>query len=136
RFLRVLGLVGLAFLPAVAQLAPGIPRSEALVVNVLTGLVGTPGNFNEWVGWKWRDRGMQQLMNEPLWSIDFASGQIINGRAATPPEYNADFTRMVVHLRPGCYWSDGVPITAEDVVYTVKLISSTPGMNYPCGDGS
>lgn len=130
KFVSFLSVVSLMSLPAFAQLAPGIPRSEALIVNVLTGLVGTPGNFNEWVGWKWRDRGMQQLMNEPLWSIDFASGQIINGLAAVPPEYNEDFTKMVVRLRPGCYWSDGVPITAEDVVYTVKLVSSTPGMNY------
>jgi hypothetical protein len=51
-----------------------LPRSETLVADILTGRVGTPGNFNEWVGWKWRDRGMQTLANEPLWSVDFATG--------------------------------------------------------------
>ena len=47
------------FLPIMgyAQLAD-LPRDETVIVSMLTGRVGTPGNFNEWVGWKWRDRGM------------------------------------------------------------------------------
>jgi hypothetical protein len=43
-----------------------LPRSETLIAAILTGRVGSPGNFNEWVGWKSRDRGMQNLANEPL----------------------------------------------------------------------
>lgn len=130
RWLLVM-VIGLTFsFPVFPQLAPGLPREETLIVNQLTGRTGAPDNFNEWVGWKWRDRGMQQLMNEPLWSIDFATGQIINGLAATPPEYNDDFTQVIIRLREGVYWSDGVPITADDVVFTIELIKSTPGMNY------
>lgn len=127
---RVLPLVVLISVMGVAQLAPALPRDQTLIVNILTGRVGTPDNFNEWVGWKWRDRGMQQLMNEPLWSIDFATGEIIAGLAALPPQYNEDFTQMTVKLRSGVYWSDGVPITAEDLVFTVELVRSTPGLNY------
>ncbi|MFN2139476.1 MAG: hypothetical protein ACK2U5_03295, partial [Candidatus Promineifilaceae bacterium] len=59
-----------------------LPRNETLIADILTGRVGSPSNFNEWVGWKWRDRGMQNLANEPLWSVDFATGEIINGLAA------------------------------------------------------
>jgi hypothetical protein len=62
-----------------------LPRSETLIVDILTGRVGSPSNFNEWVGWKWRDRGMQNLANEPLWSVDFATGEIVNGLAAGTP---------------------------------------------------
>jgi hypothetical protein len=51
----------------------------------LTGRVGTPDNFNLWVGWKWQDRGMQNLADEPLWSVDFATGEIINGVADGDP---------------------------------------------------
>ncbi len=69
-----------------------LPRNETMIVDILTGRVGSPGNFNEWVGWKWRDRGMQNLANEPLWSVDFATGEIINGLAAGDPVYNEDFT--------------------------------------------
>ena len=37
----------------------GFPRDQTLIVNMLTGRVGTPSNFNEWVGWRWRDRGIR-----------------------------------------------------------------------------
>jgi len=108
----------------------GFPRSETLFLNQLTGVVGTPDNFNEWVGWKWRDRGAAQLMNEPLWTIDPTAGVVINGLASGPAEYNEDFTQMTIKLREGVYWSDGVEFTADDVVFTIELLSTTPGMNY------
>ncbi|MCB0028315.1 MAG: hypothetical protein KDE28_10440, partial [Anaerolineales bacterium] len=76
-----------------------LPRSQTLIVDILTGRAGSPGNFNEWVGWKNRDRGMQNLANEPLWSVDFATGEIINGLAAGDPIYNEDFTSVEIPLR-------------------------------------
>ena len=33
--------------------------------------------MNLWVGWKWQDCGLQNLADEPLWSVDFATGEII-----------------------------------------------------------
>lgn len=108
----------------------GFPRSETLHANIITGRVSAPSNFNEWVGWKNRDRGMQQLMNESLWTSDFINGQGINGLAAGPPEYNSDFTELTVRLREGVYWSDGVELTATDLVYTIELLRDTPGMNF------
>lgn len=121
--------VALLVLPGLAQLAPELPRSETLIVGILTGRVGSASNFNEWVGWKWRDRGMQNLANEPLWSVDFATGEIINGLAAGDAIYSEDFRHVTIPLREGVTWSDGVPFTADDVVYTVKTIMATPGFN-------
>jgi len=112
----------------IAQLAD-LPRNETLIAAMLTGRVGTPGNFNEWVGWKWRDRGMQNLANEPLWSVDFATGEIINGLAAGDPVYESNFYHMEIPLREGITWSDGTPFTADDVVFTVELLMNTPGFN-------
>ena len=106
-----------------------LPRSETLIVGMLTGRVGAPSNFNEWVGWKWRDRGMQNLANEPLWSIDFATGEIVNGLAAGDPVYNDDFTRVEIPLREGVAWDDGVPFTSADVVFTVETIMEYEGFN-------
>jgi len=108
----------------------GFPRRETLFAQQLTGRVGTPDNFNEWVGWKNRDRGMAQLMNEPLWTIEPAVGEVINSLAAGPPEYNDDFTQMTVKLREGVYWSDGVEFTADDVVFTIETVKATEGLNY------
>ena len=58
----------------------GFPREETLIVNMLTGWVGTPSNFNWWVGWRWSDRGLQNIVSEPLWSVDFATGQDVYKR--------------------------------------------------------
>ncbi|MGQ9622184.1 MAG: ABC transporter substrate-binding protein [Candidatus Caldatribacteriaceae bacterium] len=106
---------------ASAQLPAGIPREETLIVDQLTGRVGTPSNFNLWAGWRWQDRGLQQLCMEPLWTVDYATGEIIPGLAAELPKYNEDFTQMTVKLRQGLSWSDGVPITADDVIFTIDL---------------
>jgi peptide/nickel transport system substrate-binding protein len=107
----------------------GLPREQTLIVDILTGRVGSPSNFNEWVGWKWRDRGMQNLANEPLWTVDFATGEIINGSASGDPIYNDDFTTLEIPLREGVTWSDGMPFTAADVVFTVETLMEYPGFN-------
>src|SRR5690348_13509767 len=75
---------------AFAQTSP-FPRAQTVLIRILTGRVGTPDDFNQWVGWKSPDRGMQNLADEPLWSVDFASGKIINGVADGDAKYTPDF---------------------------------------------
>jgi len=128
--LGILSLFLLATLSAFAQLPGGIPREETLIAAQLTGRVGTPSNFNEWSGWRWQDRGTQQLVHEPLWTVDYASGEIIPGLAAEMPIYNEDFTQMTIKLRQGISWNDGVPFTADDVIFTIELNARTPGLLY------
>lgn len=123
-------LAGVLSSTCAAQLPAGIPREETLIFDQLTGRTAMPNNFNEWAGWRWRDRGTAQLMNEPLWTVDYATSEIIPGLAADLPVYNEDFTQMTVNLREGVYWSDGVPFTADDVVLTIELNKSTPGLLY------
>lgn len=106
-----------------------LPRNETLIADILTGRVGSPDDFNNWVGWKWRDRGMQNLANEPLWSVDFATGEIINGLADGDPVYNADFTQVSIPLRQGVTWSDGEPFTSADVVFTVETLMAHEGFS-------
>lgn len=114
---------------AAPQVVGGLPRNQTLIAAMLTGRCGAPANFNEWVGWKNRDRGMQQLLNEPLWSVDFATGKIIPGLAAGDAKYNRDFTQVTIPLRKGVKWSDGTPFTSADVAYTIELHKKTDGFN-------
>lgn len=113
----------------VADVLGVLPRRETLIANTLTGRVGSPSNFNEWVGWKNRDRGMQQVGNEPLWTIDFATGEVINSIAADVPHYNEDFTALDIKIRDGLAWSDGEPLTADDIVFTVEMLKAHDGFN-------
>lgn len=105
------------------------PREETLIARILTGRVGTPDNFNHWVGWKWQDRGLQNLADEPLWTVDFATGEIINGAAAGDPTYSPDFMTLTVSLRQGVAWSDGEPFTAADVVFCIETLMKYEGFN-------
>jgi peptide/nickel transport system substrate-binding protein len=104
----------------------GFNRTETVFAQQLTARNATPSNFNEWAGWRQRDRGMQQLMNEPLWVDDFEAGEIINALAAEPPTYSDDFKTMTIKLREGMYWSDNTEITAEDLAFTVEFVKVTP----------
>lgn len=106
-----------------------LPRNETLIADILTGRVGSPDDFNNWVGWKWRDRGMQNLANEPLWSVDFATGKIINGLADGDPVYSDDFTQVTFPLRQGVTWSDGEPFSSADVVFTVETLMAHSEFN-------
>ena len=114
---------------AVADVLGTFPRRETLIVHELTGRVGTPDNMNLWVGWKWQDRGLQNLADEPLWSVDFATGKIIPGLADGDPTYNADFTSLTIPLRQGVAWNDGEPFTADDIVFTVETLQKFDGFN-------
>jgi peptide/nickel transport system substrate-binding protein len=105
------------------------PRDQTIINDILTGRVGTPDNLNQWVGWKSQDRGTQQLANEPLWSVDFATGEIINGLASGDPKYNDDFTTCDIPLRTGVAWDDGEPFTSADVVYTVQTLMANTQWN-------
>jgi peptide/nickel transport system substrate-binding protein len=114
---------------AVADVLGTFPRRETVLVRQLTGRVGTPDNMNLWVGWKWQDRGLQNLADEPLWSVDFATGNIINGLADGDAKYNSEFTECTIPLRQGVTWNDGQPFTAADVVYTVETCMKYTGLN-------
>ncbi|MDY6895027.1 MAG: ABC transporter substrate-binding protein, partial [Thermotogota bacterium] len=72
-------------------------------------------------------QGIHQLLLDALWYADPQTGEWINALAAQEPVYNEDFTQITIKLREGIYWSDGVPFTADDVVFTVKNLSSYPG---------
>ncbi|MFN3699405.1 MAG: ABC transporter substrate-binding protein, partial [Dictyoglomus sp.] len=114
-----------------SQLSVNVPRHETIIANVLSGRVVSPDNFNVWTtSWRSPDRGIQQLMLEPLWIVDPATGKVINALAKDKPLYNKDFTSMTVKIREGCYWSDGVEFTADDVVFTVQLIMKNQELGY------
>lgn len=123
----VIGFAQIGF----AQLSEDTPREETLITDVLGGRARNPGKFNAFVATGiTSDRGIQQLMLEPLWTIEPATGEVINSLAAEGPIYNEDFTQMTVKLREGCQWSDGVPITADDIVYGIELCMQNEGMGY------
>jgi peptide/nickel transport system substrate-binding protein len=118
---------------AQAPIPPGIKREDVFILDLVTGKPGTPSNFNAWrsgadVGIL--VAGMNQLCTGSLWYVDTATGEVINGIAAASPEANSDFTIWRFKLRKGIYWSDGVEITADDLVYTLQQGLTDKGLGF------
>lgn len=101
-----------------------VPREEMVVLDQIFRY-GVPGNYNIWT-----PSGLtphrHAMMNETLWYRDQETGKRIYGAAISDPMYNDDYTQMDVNLRDNLTWSDGVPFTADDLVYTVQTLMSTP----------
>ncbi|MBI5305461.1 MAG: ABC transporter substrate-binding protein [Chloroflexi bacterium] len=116
------------------EVAPGVPRSETLILENPTGRVVPADDFNRWrPGIQSASTGLQQLGLDALWYIDpdaGISGVWDNSLAEEKPIYNKDFTQMTVKLRKGIYWSDGVEFTADDLIYTVDIQKKTAGLAY------
>ena len=102
------------------EVAPGVLRSECLILENPSGTVLPADDFNRWrsgYSGSWVC-GLQQLALDALWYIDpdaGVDGVWDNALAAEMPIYNDDFTQMTVRLREGIYWSDGVEFTADDL---------------------
>jgi peptide/nickel transport system substrate-binding protein len=116
------------------EIAPGVMRSETLILENPTGKVVPADDFNRWrPGIQSSSTGFQQLALDALWYIDpdaGIDGVWDNSLAAEKPIYNAEFTEMTVKLRQGIFWSDGVEFTADDLIYTVETQKNTPGLAY------
>jgi ABC-type transport system substrate-binding protein len=118
--------------PATATLAPATPTPVPTPVPhaqvIRFALVG-PVNFsNAWAyfdkeGADYNNRAMQAGLWPRLYRLSPLSGDV-EGYLADGPfspfEVGADSFSATVSLRPGLRWSDGSPITAEDVAFTVN----------------
>ncbi|MEP7291311.1 MAG: ABC transporter substrate-binding protein, partial [Chloroflexota bacterium] len=83
--------------------------------------IPNPDNFNWMVPGTFRNQGAHQAMWEPLFILNYETGEIQPwlGLSFDPNETQDVWT---LHLRDGVKWSDGVPLTADDVVFTVQLL--------------
>jgi peptide/nickel transport system substrate-binding protein len=63
---------------------------------------------------------------EPLIFVDELNNQAETPMLATGYQWNADKTSIVFTIRDGVQWSDGQPLTADDVAFTFNLMKQTP----------
>lgn len=119
--LAVLVLAGLGAYRATTVLVPdsgGVYRE---------GVAGSPRYLNPVLAaGNDVDRDIVALVFEGLTVAD-SKGQI-QPRLATSWEVSSDSLRYTFHLREDVRWQDGVPLTADDVVFTVGLMRS-PDLN-------
>ncbi|HEX3349765.1 MAG TPA: ABC transporter substrate-binding protein [Acetobacteraceae bacterium] len=105
----------------------GTPREETLIVDMLSGRVSNPTQMNPFVEGVTISQGLHQLVLGQLWDIDTTTGKQFPDMAATMPEALDDsLTKFRFKVRDNLAWSDGVPFTASDVVFTAKMLIGNP----------
>jgi peptide/nickel transport system substrate-binding protein len=132
-------LLGMALLATSTTLAacgdsPNDPNNKSAKSTVLN--VGMPNgpqteNHNPFLttsaatksGYKW-------VLYEPLmmWN-PVKPAEPMKPWLATQAKWNTDYTSVVVSVRDNATWSDGQKVTADDVVFTYKLVRDNDAIN-------
>jgi peptide/nickel transport system substrate-binding protein len=106
----------------------GFPRSQTLYIG--GDQWGDPNTFNPLCDWPaWPIRGKDNLMYEPLMTFNSLKGEMEPLLGHTLQK-SPDTISVILDSR--AKWSDGTPITAEDVIFTYDLgrrFTNAP-MNY------
>lgn len=113
----------------VAPSAAPVDKARAETLNIAVNLpIVPPDNVNPYTNWD-RHLGMHNLCYEYFFYQNLQTGEYIPW-LATSYEYNSDFTALTVKLRDGVTWSDGQPLTADDVVFTYDMLRKDPSLNW------
>ncbi len=119
-------------MPTVAKPAAAgkVDRSKTVIFDIDGGRVLTPDLWNPWIPTSSRrDHGFHQAVLEPLFILNYESGKI-DGWIGESMTSNDALDVWTMKLRKGVTWQDGVPFTADDVVFTIQtLIAKAPELN-------
>lgn len=109
-------------LTATASTAAEIKQGGTLTVPIInTGFVD---NFNPYTT---KDL-LHGVMFEPLLVFNNMTGKT-DFRLAKSVSYSDDLKTLTLKLRDGLKWSDGTPLTADDVVYSFMLTKDAPAFD-------
>jgi len=104
------------------------PEKRKTVVFDLEARVVTPDMWNPFVPGSRQDQGFHQALIEPLFMLNTENNEI-EPWLAVSMKPNDMLDVWTLGLRPQVMWSDGVPFTAGDVVFTVNmLLANSPSL--------
>lgn len=101
-------------------------RKDTVVFDTF-GAVDTPDLWNPLVPGINTITGLRQSMMEPLLILNYKTGEL-DGWLAESFTANDTLDVWTLKLRDGITWSDGEPLTADDVIFTVDLVKNTEGV--------
>ena len=111
-----------------------IPRERTLIMDcgesgTCTGQIQDYNTFNPYLPGTTSRIGYNFLY-EPLYFYNPYKDELIPW-IATGHEYSADYTELTIQIRPGVQWSDGLPWTAHDLVFTIDMLkASAPDLTF------
>jgi peptide/nickel transport system substrate-binding protein len=129
RTLRRLTAVLAAALVALAAVAAALAQDDGDKVTFTVGLTNDYDTLNPVVGVEVPDYEVWNLQYATLTDKAAADFATVPGLAESW-EASADGKTYTYTLREGLEWSDGTPLTAEDVAYTVNRARDEEWLNY------
>lgn len=103
---------------------------DGILRIVQTARIPAPDIWNPYIPGTFILQGMNQNMMEPLFMLNYETGEI-DGWLGESFSANETLDEWIVVLRPGTEWSDGQPLTSEDVVFTFELLKEyAPQLNW------
>ncbi|MFZ1754128.1 MAG: ABC transporter substrate-binding protein, partial [Caldilineaceae bacterium] len=114
---------------APAEQSGPVARKDVLVIPSNVN-IPAPDIWNPYIPGTFILQGMNQNMMEPLFMLNYETGQI-DGWLAESYAANDTLDEWIVTLRDGTEWSDGTPLTSEDVVFTINMLKEyAPQLNW------
>lgn len=95
-----------------------VPRNRTLVLG--WNMTSPIGVTNPWAVPGYSHQEGNNFLWEPLMYFGIFADKEIPWLAESMEYTNDDFTALQIKLNPKAKWSDGIPVTARDVVYTFE----------------
>jgi peptide/nickel transport system substrate-binding protein len=111
-----------------------VPRNRTLITdcsesNICGGQIQDYNSFNPFLVGATSRTGYNFLY-EPLYFYNAFKDEVLPW-IASGHEFNADYTEVTISIRPGVEWSDGMPWTALDLVFTINMLrENAPMLTY------
>ena len=114
-----------------AQASPSSSPAAGPMLRI--GWTTEPDNLNPFIGWQNQDYEIWSMNYDFLFGFGTTSKPTLDLASEYPTVANgglsADGKVWTIHLRPHVRWSDGQPLTADDVAFTYNYIVKNKMLN-------
>ncbi|MBQ6527913.1 MAG: ABC transporter substrate-binding protein, partial [Clostridia bacterium] len=118
-----------------AETATDLPRNETMYFGgqqwgSVNGWNPLSSNMNNSMAIAAAPRGSREIMFETLYMYNMLDGKLYPLLADGDYTWNDDLTVMTIKIKEAAKWSDGTPVTADDVVATWDAAVATKNGTY------
>ena len=116
-----IALLTLAIFSVFGYAAGKVSRENTVIFDIDGGNIADPFNFNWMVPGTARQQGMHQCVWEPLFILNYETGEI---EPWLGESFVADqsLKTWTLKIRDGVTWADGEAFDADDIVFTIQTL--------------